>query len=84
MKCLQVLESLSDYIDDMVDADQGDAIDIHLESCPACKACLNTLQRTIDFCKDTAVAPLGEQAIGEMKSDAAGAFERAYGGKSRG
>jgi hypothetical protein len=53
-----VIESLSDYTDDMVDADLGDAIDIHLESCRTCKGVLNTFQRTVDFCRDTTVAPL--------------------------
>jgi anti-sigma factor RsiW len=70
MKCQEVIEALSDYIDDDVDADQGDEIDIHLESCPACKACLNTFDRTVGFCRDTTLPPLDAEAIEALAAEA--------------
>jgi anti-sigma factor RsiW len=58
MTCPEVLQSLSDYLDDDLDEEAADEIDLHLSGCPPCQAFLNTLQRTVEFCRDTTVAPL--------------------------
>ncbi len=83
MNCRQIIEALSDYMDDNVDADQGDSIDIHLESCRTCKGVLNTFQRTVDFCRDTIVAPLPAAEKASLRAEVRKAVEASV-GKSRG
>jgi anti-sigma factor RsiW len=58
MKCVESLDNLSDYLDDALDEESADVMDIHLGGCAPCQAVLNTLQRTVEFCKDTIVPPL--------------------------
>jgi len=58
VNCLSVLESLSDYLDDDLEEDAGDEIDLHLGGCPSCQAFVNTMQRTVELCRDTIVPPL--------------------------
>jgi anti-sigma factor RsiW len=77
MKCGEVLKALSDYVDDEVDADRGDEIDIHLEACPTCKGFLNTFQRTLDFCRDTAIPPLPQEERESLRKTAREAYLKA-------
>ena len=79
MKCRQVIEALSDYMDDNEDADQGDSIDLHLESCTACSGFLNTFQRTVAFCRDTTVPPLSDEERGSLRAEARKAYDRSLG-----
>lgn len=83
MNCREVIEALSDYTDDALDVDTGDSIDIHLESCRTCKGVLNTFQRTVDFCRDTAVAPLPAADKESLRSDFRKALEKASGSDER-
>lgn len=82
MKCPEVLESLSDYIDDELDSDRGDEMDIHLESCPDCKGYLNIFERTMGFCRDTAVPPLDEETLDRLSEEALKGFKKAFSGKT--
>ncbi len=84
MNCRQVIEALSDYMDDNVDADQGDSIDIHLEACRTCKNVLNTFQRTVDFCRDTIVAPLPAAEKESLRAEVRKALEEASGKAKKG
>jgi len=61
VNCLSVLESLSDYIDDDLEEESGDEIDLHLGACESCQAFVNTLQRTVELCRDTTIAPLTDE-----------------------
>jgi anti-sigma factor RsiW len=70
MNCREVVESLSDYLDDDLDEDAADVLDIHLGTCPPCKAILNTLQRTVEFCRDTTVPPLAAELKATLQEDA--------------
>ena len=67
-----------------MDPDIGDEIDVHLDGCTACKAFLNTLQRTVDFCRDTTVPPLPETEREGLRETAREAYmETIKGGKAR-
>lgn len=90
MNCVSVLESLSDYIDDDLEEEAGDEIDLHLGSCESCQAFANTLQRTVELCRDTIIAPLSPEektalcaAVREPEGPAAGG-SAAKGGKKKG
>ena len=74
MKCKEIFEQLSGYIDDDLIAEDCDEIETHLGKCPPCQAFLNTLQRTVDFCRDNAVTSLNDPRHAELKI----ALKRAY------
>jgi anti-sigma factor RsiW len=74
MKCPEVLRSLSDYLDDDLDEEAADEIDLHLAGCPPCQAFLNTLQRTVEFCRDTTVPPLEPGLKGSLQEEASRAL----------
>lgn len=76
MNCREVIDALSDYVDDNLDSDQGDSIDIHLESCAVCQGVLNTFQRTVGFCRDTTVAPLTPEELASLKGEVRKAWEK--------
>ncbi|MBI3451131.1 MAG: zf-HC2 domain-containing protein [Acidobacteria bacterium] len=62
MTCKEVFESLSGYLDDELIPDEADEIETHVERCAPCLAFLNTLQRTVAFCRDATVIPLSDAA----------------------
>jgi len=70
MTCREVLESLSDYLDDDLDEEAADEIDVHLGGCSTCQTVLNTLQRTVEFCRDTTVPPLPADRKAAFREDA--------------
>jgi anti-sigma factor RsiW len=74
MNCKEIFEALSDYLDDDLDAEECDRIEQHLGGCTPCLAFLNTLQRTVDFCRDSTVPPMPA----EMKASLRDAVKRAY------
>ena len=67
MKCRQIFETLSDYLDDDLDAEDCDEIETHVERCAPCQAFLNTLQRTVDFCRDATVESLNDARRAELR-----------------
>jgi anti-sigma factor RsiW len=67
MKCKEIFESLSDYLDDDLDAEECDQIETHVEKCTPCQAFLNTLQRTVDFCRDATVVSLNDARQADLR-----------------
>ena len=67
MNCRQIFEALSEYIDDDLDPGVCDEIEQHMQGCAPCQAFLNTLQRTVDFCRDTTVPPLTAQQKADLR-----------------
>ena len=53
--------------DDDLSADDCDQIETHLGTCPPCQAFLNTLQRTVDFCRDNTVDSLNDPRHSDLK-----------------
>ncbi len=74
MNCKEIFETLSDYLDDDLDAEACDAIETHLGKCAPCQAFLNTLQRTVDFCRDATVESLNDAGRAELRES----LKRAY------
>jgi len=67
MNCKEVFESLSGYLDDELIPDEADEIETHVERCAPCQAFLNTLQRTVAFCRDATVMSLTDAAHAEAR-----------------
>ena len=47
MKCQQMLGTLSDYIDDELEARLCAEIEAHLRECPDCQVMVDTLNKTV-------------------------------------
>lgn len=52
MKCGEVLEYISEYIDDMLPDKTKRAIDAHLNKCLKCRNVINTLNATLALCQE--------------------------------
>lgn len=57
-QCLDMFARLSEFIDNELDAQTSAAIERHLADCRPCKVCLETLRRTVDFCRRTPEHPV--------------------------
>ena len=80
MTCDEVLELMSDYLDQEARAELCDAIEVHLRGCPDCHCEVDTLRRTITLYQaDRQItAPIQVSArLGEL-------LKRAYGGDEKG
>ena len=59
--CLALFQELSQYIDKELDAVTCQKIEAHLNQCPPCLTCLQTLKRTVDMCRNTVRHPVPEE-----------------------
>lgn len=60
LTCQEVLEQLSDYLDDDAKAELTHEVDVHLGMCAHCRAEVDTLRRTIEIyrCDEKLVLPI--------------------------
>ena len=56
--CLALFEKLSDYIDGETDEVTCAAIQAHMDACPCCATCMETLKRTVGFCEEVRDEPV--------------------------
>jgi len=59
-KCREMFGKLSEYIDNELDELTCRDIERHARECIRCSTCLETLKRTIAFCKDSNRKPVPE------------------------
>ncbi len=52
MKCQEILEQLSAYIDDELEARLCAEIEAHLAGCPDCRAMVDTLRKTVTLYRE--------------------------------
>jgi anti-sigma factor RsiW len=67
MNCKEIFEALSDYLDDELNPEECDRIETHVEKCAPCQAFLNTLQRTVDFCRDATVESINDAQRADLR-----------------
>jgi len=51
IKCRDIFELLSDYLDEELESDLFAEIEEHLEECPHCISFSHTYQRTVTLCQ---------------------------------
>ncbi|NNG00517.1 MAG: anti-sigma factor [Desulfobacteraceae bacterium] len=51
-KCLKLFRKLSEYIDRELDDASCREVEHHICQCEPCQACLETLKKTIELCKN--------------------------------
>ena len=49
LTCQEVLDQLSDYLDEDARAELVEGVDLHLGNCPHCRVEVDTLKRTIEI-----------------------------------
>ena len=79
MRCHDICENLSAYIDGMLEQSDASLVEQHLESCPGCKAEYDDLLATIELVRDLPEVELPPSFRDELKKRliAAGSFESA-------
>ncbi len=50
--CCDLLEHLSEYVDDELSPEMMDMIREHAEHCERCRVVINTLSKTIEVCQE--------------------------------
>jgi anti-sigma factor RsiW len=58
--CIELFAKLSDYLDNELDAVTCKDIEAHLKGCPCCSVCMETLKRTVAFCREAEERPVPE------------------------
>jgi anti-sigma factor RsiW len=70
--CIELFSKLSDYLDNELDAVTCQDIEAHLADCPCCTACMETLKRTVAFCRETEERPVPETLARRLADIVAG------------
>jgi anti-sigma factor RsiW len=50
--CVKLFERLSEYIDRELDAPTCQEIEAHIKACKPCQVCLETLEQTVNLCRN--------------------------------
>ena len=56
--CLEMFKKLSEYLDNELDELTCKEIEKHVNDCVSCHSCLQTLKRTVEFCKEAGNKPV--------------------------
>ena len=65
--CVEMLDKLSEFLDDELDEMACEIIEHHASECMACKVCLETLKRTIELCRRIDTRPVPESFSARLK-----------------
>jgi anti-sigma factor RsiW len=65
LACVELVELLTDYLEDALPPDEAAAVEAHLATCPPCQVHLAQLQATID-----ALGSIPKQTLPEAAYDA--------------
>jgi RNA polymerase sigma-70 factor (ECF subfamily) len=62
VSCKKYFRRISEYLDGELDAEICKKIEGHLDRCPECRECLDSLRRTIELCKKAATEEIPADA----------------------
>ena len=66
-QCRSLFAKLSEYLDNELDAATSRSIREHLDQCKPCQVCLETLKRTVQFCRSTGNEPAPERLTRKLR-----------------
>jgi len=66
MRCRQVIDKISDYLDGELDPELVQELERHLEHCEDCRVVVDTTQKTVEIYYDTEPAALPEDVRGRL------------------
>jgi anti-sigma factor RsiW len=67
-ECRRFFAKLSEYLDGELDEITCGAIKRHAASCIPCEACLETLKRTVEICRNSGEVPVPEAFSRRLKT----------------
>lgn len=75
LNCREMIERLSEYIDDELGAELSECFDEHVLDCEPCRKLFATLQKTVELCRESR-ADVPAQSLFSQEEIAA--FKAAY------
>lgn len=66
--CKKYFRRISEYLDGELDVDICKKIEAHLDRCPECRECLDSLRRTIEICKKAATEEIPADASQRLRA----------------
>ena len=66
--CLAMFDKLSQFIDNELDSLTYREIERHVKTCLPCYVCLETLKRTVAFCRHTTSKPTPQKLTRALKT----------------
>jgi anti-sigma factor RsiW len=66
LTCQQVVEMITDYLEDVLDPGQRLAVEAHLASCPGCQVYLDQMRTTIQILGRVPMERLSAQARADL------------------
>lgn len=66
-ECRTYFERISEFLDGELDRDLCAKIESHLQDCPECRKCLESLRRTIELCRRMAEEEIDPGALERLK-----------------
>ena len=73
-ECKKHFKKVSQYLDGELDARTCEKIRLHLQECPECRHCVDSLRKTIDLCRKLPK----EKVPPEMKRDLLETLRKAF------
>jgi mycothiol system anti-sigma-R factor len=67
-QCKKYFQKISEYLDGELDKEICQKIRQHLQGCPECRRCLDSLRKTIDLCKEAGREKIPSDAQERLRS----------------
>ncbi len=74
--CKHYFEKISEYLDGELDQRTCREIETHLRECPECRQCADSLQKTIQLCRETSQEHIPAEMRARLKWALQECFER--------
>ncbi len=76
--CEKDIKRLSEYLDGELDESACREIEQHLRECPECRACVESMRKTIRLCKEAAVEEIPMDARRRLHAMLQECFSRSH------
>ena len=67
-ECRKYFDRISEYLDGELEDEICKEIDAHMEKCPECRRCIESLKKTVELCRETAKEEIPQDVRERLKS----------------
>lgn len=78
-RCEDLIQNLSDYVDDELDPELCSELEEHLRDCKNCRLMLDTMKMTIKLCKDGECKELPADLNKKLNEQLAKCWKKTFG-----
>jgi len=78
-KCKKDFKRLSEYLDGELDEVACREIEQHFQECPECRACVESMKKTIQLCREASAEEIPEQARNRLRTMLHECFRQSHG-----